>query len=53
MRMLGWMSGRTRKYMIRNENLINNLGIAPIEDKKRENDLRWFGHVIGDHNSFK
>ena len=30
---------------MRNENIRTKISIAPIEDKMRENRLRWFGHV--------
>ncbi|KAL4179082.1 hypothetical protein AMTRI_Chr13g118290 [Amborella trichopoda] len=45
MRMLRWMSGKTRRDRIRNESIGENLGIAPIGDKMRESRLRWAGHV--------
>lgn len=34
-----------RKRKERNEDIIDNIGVAPIEDNIRENCLRWFGHV--------
>ena len=44
-RMLRWMCGKTMKYKVRNEDICRQVGIAPIEDKLRENRLRWFGHI--------
>ena len=45
MRMLRWMCGKTRKDNVRNEDIHHQVGIAPIEDKLRENYLRWFGYI--------
>lgn len=45
MRMLRWMSGETSKDRIRNEHTKNNIRVAKIEDKMRENRLRWFRYV--------
>ena len=39
------MYGKTRKDKIRNEGFRENLEVAIIRDKIRENQLRWFGHV--------
>ena len=30
---------------VRNKDIRNLVGVAPIEDKMRENHLRWFGHI--------
>ena len=43
--MLRWMCGKTRMDKIRNEVIRSLVGIVPIEDKMRENRLRWFDHV--------
>ena len=45
MRMLRWMCGKTRQDRIRNETVREMVGVVPIEEKLRENRLRWFGHV--------
>ena len=39
------MCGKTRMDKVRNEDICNLIGVAPIEDKMREHRLRWFGHV--------
>ncbi|XP_070022982.1 uncharacterized protein [Nicotiana sylvestris] len=45
MRMSRWMCGHTRLDRIRNEVIRDKVGVAPIEDKMREAQLRWFGHL--------
>jgi hypothetical protein len=38
------MSGKTRQDRIRNDNIRERVGVAPIVEMV-ENRLRWFGHV--------
>ena len=45
MHMLRWICGKTLKYRIWNEHIREIVGVAPIEDKIRENQLQWFGHI--------
>jgi hypothetical protein len=46
MKMLRWISGVTRLDHVRNDDIRNRYGIAPIDEKLRESRLRWFGHVL-------
>ena len=45
MRMLRWMCGHTRKDRIRNDDIRDRVGVAPIEEKLVQHRLRWFGHI--------
>ena len=45
MRMLKWISENTRKDKIQNEEIRIKIRVAPIDEKMRENHLRWFGRV--------
>ena len=40
MRMLRWMCGNTRRDKVRNEDICTKIGVAPIEEKMRENRIR-------------
>ncbi|RCV21622.1 hypothetical protein SETIT_4G152600v2 [Setaria italica] len=44
MRMLRWICGHTRRDRVRNEDIRDRLGVAPIEEKLIQHRLRWFGH---------
>ena len=39
------MCGKTRRDKIRNEQICKMIEVAPIEEKMRENRLRWFGYI--------
>ena len=39
------MNGHTRLDRIKNEKITNKVKVASIDDKTRENMLRWFRHV--------
>ena len=45
MRMLPWICGHTRRDRVRNDDIRDKLGVAPIEEKLVQHRLRWFGHV--------
>ena len=45
MRMLRWFCGYTRRDRVRNEDIREKVGVAPIEEKLTQHRLRWFGHV--------
>ncbi|KAJ4747829.1 magnesium transporter NIPA (DUF803) [Rhynchospora pubera] len=45
MRMLRWICGHTRKDRIRNDDIRDMVGVAPIEEKLIQHRLRWFGHI--------
>ena len=40
-----WMCGNTRRDKVRNKDIRTKVGVASIEEKMKENHLRWFGHV--------
>ena len=45
MRLLRWMCGNTRRDKVRNEDIRTKIGVGSIEEKMRENHLRWFDHM--------
>jgi hypothetical protein len=45
MRMLCWICDHTRIGRVRNDDICDRLGVAPIEEKLVQHQLRWFGHV--------
>jgi hypothetical protein len=45
MRMLRWCCGHTRRDRVRNDDIRDRVGVAPIEEKLIQHRLRWFGHV--------
>jgi len=45
MHMLRWLCGNTQRDKVRNEYIRTKIGVASIEEKMRENRLRWFDHV--------
>uniref|UniRef100_M8D467 mRNA export factor GLE1 n=1 Tax=Aegilops tauschii TaxID=37682 RepID=M8D467_AEGTA len=38
-------SGHTRKDRVRNDDIRDRVGVAPIEEKLVQHRLRWFGHI--------
>uniref|UniRef100_A0A0A9E4J2 Uncharacterized protein n=2 Tax=Arundo donax TaxID=35708 RepID=A0A0A9E4J2_ARUDO len=45
MRMLRWTCGHTRRDRVRNDDIHDRLGVAPIEEKLVQHRLRWFEHI--------
>ncbi|KIH58746.1 hypothetical protein ANCDUO_11040 [Ancylostoma duodenale] len=45
-KMLRWASGVTRLDHVRNEDMRERYGVVHIQEKMREQRLRWFGHVL-------
>jgi hypothetical protein len=40
MRMLRWICGNTRRYRVRNDDIRERLGVAPVEEKLMQHRLR-------------
>jgi hypothetical protein len=49
MRMLRWICGNTRRDRVRNDDIRERLGVAPVEEKLVQHRLRWFGHIQQRH----
>lgn len=49
MSMIRWTNDITLKGRKRDENIRDELEVAPIEDELGENSLRWFSHVHRRH----
>ena len=45
MRILRWMSGHTKKNKVWNDCIQEKVRVTPIDDKKTEVRLTWFGYV--------
>jgi hypothetical protein len=45
MRMLRYICGHTRRDRVRNDDIRERLGVAPVEEKLVQHRLRWFGHI--------
>ena len=43
--LLRWIIENTRKDRIRNEEICLNIEMVHIDEKIRENQLRWYGHI--------
>jgi hypothetical protein len=43
--MLRWICGHTRRDRVRNDDIRERLGVAPVEEKLVQHRLRWFGHI--------
>jgi hypothetical protein len=45
MRMLWWICGNIRRDRVRNDDIRERLGVAPVEEKLVQHRLRWFEHI--------
>jgi hypothetical protein len=45
MRMLRCICGHTRRDQVRNDDIRERLGVAPVEEKLMQHRLRCFGHM--------
>jgi hypothetical protein len=44
-RMLRWICGHIRRDRVRNDDIREILGVAPVEEKLVQHRLTWFGHI--------
>jgi hypothetical protein len=45
MRMIQRIYGHIRRDRVRNDDIRERLGVAPVEEKLMQHCLRWFGHI--------
>jgi hypothetical protein len=43
--MLRWICGHTKRDRVRNDDIRERVGVAPVEEKLVQHRLRWFGHM--------
>jgi hypothetical protein len=43
--MLRWICGHKRRDRVRNDDIRERLGVAPVEEKLVQHRLRWFGYM--------
>jgi hypothetical protein len=43
--MLQWIYDHIRRDRVRNDDIRERLGVAPVEEKLVQHRLRWFGHM--------
>jgi hypothetical protein len=43
--MLRWICSHTRRDRVRNDDIHERLGVAPVEQKLVQHHLRWFLHI--------
>jgi hypothetical protein len=46
MHMLRWICDNTRSDHVRNDDMYERLGVAPVEKKLVQHNLRWFVHIM-------
>jgi hypothetical protein len=45
MHMLRWICGNTRNDRVRNNDIRERPGVAPVEEKLMQHRFEWFGHI--------